>query len=325
MSLRIRPRRAGRGSRVRRAPWFVVTLLVALAFSLIGTPSAAAAIPSRPGPEGLPPASPAPSPQVVGGTAVPDGKYPFQAALLYQPGGKNDRQRQFCGGSLISSFQVLTAAHCVEFFGPGGMPLSDLRVVVGRTVLTSTQGQRRTVLDVAVYSQWEPETFRNDVAVITLSEPVLGIEPVQLVTPGVDALERPGRSVIGTGWGNTIAQPVGPGGGESSFPNRMREVSVPIVSPQECATALTFDGEQFLDPDTMLCAGRSGMDTCQGDSGGPLFVRAVTGGYIQIGITSWGFGCAATGFPGVYTKLSNPGIGNFILTTAGGLPVRHAA
>jgi secreted trypsin-like serine protease len=57
----------------------------------------------------------------------------------------------------------------------------------------------------------------------------------------------------------------------------------------------------------MLCAGRTKLDTCQGDSGGPLFFKAVGGGFIQAGITSWGFGCGATGFPGVYTRLSNRG------------------
>jgi secreted trypsin-like serine protease len=81
----------------------------------------------------------------VGGTAVPNGKYKFQAALLALSFGSNDFERQYCGGSLITPFEVLTAAHCVELVGdePGQLPVSDLRVVVGRTVLTSTQGHKR--------------------------------------------------------------------------------------------------------------------------------------------------------------------------------------
>jgi secreted trypsin-like serine protease len=75
---------------------------------------------------------------------------------------------------------------------------------------------------------------------------------------------------------------------------------------------------------TMLCAGRTNLDTCQGDSGGPLFFKAAGPGYIQAGITSWGFGCGATGFPGVYTRLSNRGVGNFVLSVTGGVPVNAA-
>jgi secreted trypsin-like serine protease len=295
---------------------FVITLLVALASTLLGAPVAAADIPSRPGPEGLPPVPPTPDLQIVGGSAVPDGKYRFQAALLIQSGGTNDLQRQYCGGSLISFYHVLTAAHCVDIFGPepGQLPLSDLRVVVGRTVLTGPQGQRRSVEKVTIHPRWDPIAFNNDVAVIKLSKPVLGFRPIQLVTPGSDALERPGRPVIASGWGNTLVQP-GPEDGDLAYPGRMREVTVPIVSPQECETALTFDGVEFLERASMLCAGGTAKDACQGDSGGPLFGKSATGGFIQIGITSWGVGCAA-GYPGVYTRLSNPDIGNFILSAA---------
>jgi secreted trypsin-like serine protease len=66
---------------------------------------------------------------------------------------------------------------------------------------------------------------------------------------------------------------------------------------------------------------RTTLDTCQGDSGGPLFFKAAGGpGYIQAGVTSWGIGRGATGFPGVYTRLSNRGVGNFILSVTGGVP-----
>ena len=315
MFVRTSTRRPGRGAHARRACWLVVPLLVALAFALIGTSAAAEPVPSRPGPEGLPVVPVGPGPRIVGGTAVPDQRYPFQAALLIQSAGTTDRQRQFCGGSLISSTQVLTAAHCSDFFGlePGQVRLSDLRVVVGRTVLSSSQGQRRSAQAIAVHPRWDAITFSYDVAVITLAQPVVGIRPI-LVNPGIRALDRPGRFAIATGWGNILAQPAGSEGG-SSFPDRMRQVSLPIVSRHTCDIAMTFDGVHFLDGETMLCAGRAGRDTCQGDSSGPLFTSAVAGIYVQIGITSWGIGCAATGYPGVYTKLSNRDIGRFILTT----------
>ncbi len=160
---------------------------------------------------------------------------------------------------------------------------------------------------------------------VTLVSPVTGIRPVSLVTPGTDALERPGTSVTVTGWGNTIAQPAGPGGGGVSYPDRMQQARIPIAAGAECGRRTRPPTRRIPDP-PMLCAGRTNLDTCQGDSGGPLFVKAVgSPGYIQAGITSWGIGCGATGFPGVYTRLSNRSVGNFVLTETGGVPVPAAA
>jgi secreted trypsin-like serine protease len=263
------------------------------------------------------------TPRIIGGKPVPDARYAFQAALLIESIGQDDYQRQYCGGSLISPTEVLTAAHCVDFFGDeeGQLPLSDLRVVVGRTVLSSDEGHRSAVRSVAIHPEWEPATFSHDVAVLQLASPARGIRPIALVSPGVDALERPGTRATVTGWGNIIAQPVGPGGGGVEYPDTLQEARVPIVSRAECRTAYASTGAAI--DATMLCAGRTNRDTCQGDSGGPLFLKAAgRPGHIQVGITSWGFGCGATGFPGVYTRLSNRSIGNFVLEATGGVPVR---
>ena len=100
---------------------------------------------------------------------------------------------------------MLTAAHCVDFIGngPNQVPRADLRVVVGRTVLTSTQGQKRRVAAIDIHPRWNPDTFSYDVAVVTLASPINGIRPISLVTLGTDALERPGTLLTVTGWGNT--------------------------------------------------------------------------------------------------------------------------
>jgi secreted trypsin-like serine protease len=310
----------------RRVVLSIIVAILALMMALAGGPAALAAtkrLPIKSGPNGVSRTPGAITPKIVGGTPVPNGKYPFQAALLAQSFGSNDFQRQYCGASLITPFEVLTAAHCVDFVGvPGGIPLSDLRVVVGRTVLTSTQGQKRRAAAISIHPRWNPATFSFDVAVVHLASPVNGIRPVALVSPGVDALERPGTLATVTGWGNTIQQPAGPGGGGVNYPDRMREAKVPITSRAECATA--YASADLSITATMLCAGRTNLDTCQGDSGGPLFFKAVGPGYIQAGITSWGIGCGATGFPGVYTRLSNRGVGNFILSATGGVPVNSA-
>jgi secreted trypsin-like serine protease len=79
--------------------------------------------------------------------------------------------------------------------------------------------------------------------------------------------------------------------GGKPVPDRMQEAQVLITSRAECRTAYATAG-LTIDA-TMLCAGRTNLDTCQGDSGGPLFFKAAgSPGYIQAGITRWGIGWA---------------------------------
>ncbi|MDQ3912828.1 MAG: serine protease [Actinomycetota bacterium] len=246
--------------------------------------------------------------QVVGGTAVPNGKYSFVAALMDTRRPGDDHDEQFCGGALIDPDSVLTAAHCVR-----GMPAGALEVTVGRTVLSSDQGQKRSVTNIFIHPNYNSRTNARDAAVLKLRRAVSGIAPIELATKDQNYLERAGRYATVAGWGNTIKQPAN---GclipcDSNYPDRMREARVPLVSD---ADAKDVYGQSYISK-LMVAAGREGKDTCQGDSGGPMFAKTDNGPR-QIGITSWGAGCGARGHPGVYAEVNAGTIRSFITDAA---------
>jgi secreted trypsin-like serine protease len=246
------------------------------------------------------------SPLIVGGTAVPNGKYPFMAALLdkRRPGDAFDEL--FCGGTLIDKDTVLTAAHCLVNPKP-----DKLQVVIGRTALSQNRGQLRSVSRRFIYPRYSGNERAEvyDAAVLKLSRPVKGINPIKLATAKQNNLEKPGHFLTSAGWG-VVKQRPGP---FDILPFRMHEVSVPVVSDSRAKRTYQSQGLKYL-PSLHVAAGKKGNGPCFGDSGGPLFD---SGSRTQVGITSYGAGgCGRARYPAVYTEVNNPQIGKWILSAA---------
>jgi secreted trypsin-like serine protease len=263
--------------------------------------------------------------QVVGGKPVPNGKYPFMTSIQADTSNRPPYKEHFCGGTLIDKDSVLTAAHCAVFIGrkthEGTLGYRDVRLDVGVTVLNSDQGQRRRIdrlSDIHVHPDYDGErNYKFDVAVIQLARPVNNIELTALAQPSSgDGLETPPDDAIVAGWGDKRLQPP-TGGMPSQFPKRMQEGDPPLVSDADCKDVYNrLDADLDVFPRLMVCAGQTAEDTCQGDSGGPMFAKS-SGKYRQIGITSYGLGCGATGFPGVYTEVNAEPIYDFITQATG--------
>ncbi|EFX80460.1 hypothetical protein DAPPUDRAFT_103527 [Daphnia pulex] len=86
-----------------------------------------------------------------------------------------------------------------------------------------------------------------------------------------------------------------------SVANVLQQATVQTVTNSQCRRSYP----QLIS--SMLCAAAPGNDTCQGDSGGPIFIRSSSSGFpwTQVGIVSYGAGCADPNFPGVYTRVTS--------------------
>ncbi len=239
--------------------------------------------------------------KIIGGTKAPLGAWPSTVALLdatkiqqIESGSTNipfneaNYQAQFCGATLISSKWVLTAAHCVVD-GTTGLKLStsSIKALLGTSDLLDG-GIRNNIRRIVVHPAYDYETDDADIALLELQYHA-GIRTIPV--SAYDALVGELATVVG--WGSTDVDNI-------YFPEELYEVDLPIVNRSTCKNIY---GEKFTQ--NMFCAGYSqgGKDTCKSDSGGPLMVFE-NGRYVQLGITSWGVGCAQAGYYGVYTRLS---------------------
>jgi hypothetical protein len=247
-----------------------------------------------------------PSSRIVGGKPTTIAEWPWQAALLFDPGivPGDGFDRQYCGGSLVAPNAVISAAHCAfdVINMDGGFDPVFFDVVTGRTVLSSTQGQELPVsayfffTDAAGNPLFDGMSDGWDAILIQLASPSSS-PTINLAGPNETDSWAPGRAAFATGWGALNDGPL------QFFPDDLREVQINVISDSTCGSPAVYDSA-FI-PELMLCAGdlAGGKDTCQGDSGGPLVVPK-GGKFRLVGDTSFGIGCGQPNKPGVYGRIA---------------------
>lgn len=225
--------------------------------------------------------------RIVGGEEVTPHSLPYQVSIQSTTGS------HFCGGSIIADDLILTAAHCMEGVD-GNSP--NMQVRVGAHSLTDGSGQ---VIQVATtYTNQEYPNLSKDVAILKLSEKITD-KNAQAITLADDAFFTKNINVSTlmkvSGWGTLTS------GGE--MPDILMAVNVPYVTNEVCNSPEAYNGQIQT---TEICGGlkEGGKDSCQGDSGGPLVVKDDQG-YVQVGVVSWGEGCAMANKYGVYANVAS--------------------
>uniref|UniRef100_A0A8C1VJ94 Zgc:153968 n=1 Tax=Cyprinus carpio TaxID=7962 RepID=A0A8C1VJ94_CYPCA len=209
------------------------------------------------------------NPKIVGGQNAVEGSWPWQASIHYVLNGG-----LVCGGSLINKDWVLSAAQCFR-----ELTASTTVIYLGRhrQIGVNPYEISRKVIRIITHPKYHPDHFDNDI-------------PVCLAAAG--STFAAGTESWITGWGNLHF-------GDTTIPNILQEVKIPVVSNSYCKSVY---GSIFTD--NILCAGptEGGKGLCQGDGGGPLVINGSQ--WIQSGITSFGVQCAVPKYPGGYTRVS---------------------
>jgi trypsin len=197
--------------------------------------------------------------------------------------------QHMCGASLVAPDVILTAGHC--------MAESVGSIQIGRYDFSSPSDayETMTVATSETHPNFERQELRFDFAVAKLSSPVQGNYSLIRIN-GDSGFPEVGDEMIVIGWGATNTQ-------TWDFPHVLQETTVQVISNDACESfqlygQRLYEGEIF---DEMMCAYSIGTDACSGDSGGPLISR-MTDRASQVGVVSWGRGCAM--YPGVYSRVS---------------------
>ena len=215
----------------------------------------------------------------------------------------------YCGGTLVASKYVISAAHCfwndingdeiVDFLRPA----DDISIRIGDHNL-DVEGEEKitpktvNVVRLTLHPNYNKDDLRDgyDIAILELEEELdLSVYTPACMARSSDATTFDGKTATVAGWGRI----------EENDPDSnsatLQHVDIPVVSQERCQD-LFASSISSLSPSIICAGGEEGKDSClvltdspkfevnkhvQGDSGGPLTVMQ-NSQHVLIGDVSFG-------------------------------------
>lgn len=243
-------------------------------------------------------------PFIVGGQEAPISQFPWQVYVESNFEENGNHIVGACGGSILDSTHILTAAHCADVEGSTVQrPPADFTVVAGNSTTYPSSPTRQAVgvshIRTHPYYARLPET-KDDVAVLLLSKalalsPAMNAQAIPLVQSG--ATPPPGTALSVSGYGLES-------GAEGSEPNgRLYSTTLVALGSDPCRGAVGVNSA------VLLCAISTSSSTCRGDSGGPLTEGSPA---MQVGVVDFGLHGCPVNRPDGFTNLASPEVRAFV-------------
>ncbi|KAG6797175.1 transmembrane protease serine 9 [Apis mellifera caucasica] len=240
--------------------------------------------------------------KLVGGQNAIPHEFPWMVSISRKGG-------HFCGGTILNSKYVLTAAHCL-CSSTSVIPTNQLRISLGEYNLKGPEipaSKEERVVNAILHPGHKCGKYADDIAILELARPIIWSEsvkpaclPVATGKPGYSTFNGELAKAAGWGW-------FGEDRSKYKRADVLQKVEVRVIENNICREWYASQGKSTRVESKQMCAGHEegGRDSCWGDSGGPLMITShLNGNVMVVGIVSSGVGCARPRLPGVYTRVS---------------------
>lgn len=219
--------------------------------------------------------------RIINGQNAVEGQFPYQVSII-QLDPTRPISGHFCGGSILNSRWVVTAAHCIYKDFPKDM--ENIRLHVGS--IEWEKGDEYELEKYVVHENYIDSTSGNDISLIKTKKQIKFsdlIKPIAIRSSFVDV----GSLVVISGWGRFDAA-------IDEYSESLQFLELHTVNRKECSKILAFDSKM-----PMICAGVKDKSPCRGDSGSPLVMNGEL-----VGVMSGGMPWCNISMPGIYTRMS---------------------